>query len=139
MPDPSHPIPTHPVPFHDSAVQSFKSLTRGPKHPAVIICKQGREQKQFCHSFASPAIEPNNSLQCPRVKKYVFNTLPLLVRWFRSSCCAEVNLHALVDALEEQKKFLPLAELEPQLWYAPFPATAYHGMIEAQEEVHALR
>ncbi|CAM9216113.1 unnamed protein product [Ascophyllum nodosum] len=55
--------------------------------------------------------------------------------WSQRSKQRQVNLHALVDALEEQKKFLPLAELEPQLWYAPFPATAYHGMIEAQEEL----
>lgn len=41
----------------------------------------------------------------------------------------------MVAALALQKRFLPLAELEPQLWYEPFPASAYHGMVAAQEEV----
>lgn len=41
----------------------------------------------------------------------------------------------MVTALTLQKHYLPLAELEPQLWYDPFPASAYQGMVAAQEEV----
>lgn len=41
----------------------------------------------------------------------------------------------MVAALALQKRYLPLAELEPQLWYDPFPASAYQGMVAAQEEV----
>lgn len=28
-----------------------------------------------------------------------------------------------------------MAQLEPQLWYRPFDASAYQGMVAAQEEV----
>lgn len=41
----------------------------------------------------------------------------------------------MVGALTLQKRYLPLAELEPQLWYKPFSASAYQGMVAAQEEV----
>jgi len=44
----------------------------------------------------------------------------------------------MVAALALQKRYLPLAELEPQLWYDPFPASAYQGMVEAQEEVRNI-
>lgn len=43
----------------------------------------------------------------------------------------------MVAALTLQKSYLPLAELEPQLWYDPFPASAYQGMVAAQEEVRS--
>ena len=39
-------------------------------------------------------------------------------------------------ALGFQKQYLPLADLEPQLWYKPFHASAYQGMVDAQEEVN---
>ena len=48
---------------------------------------------------------------------------------------AEEFIQKMVTALALQKQFLPLAELEPQLWYKPFPASAYQGMVAAQEEV----
>eukprot|EP00904_Undaria_pinnatifida_P008100 jgi/Undpi1/441/HiC_scaffold_1.g00437.m1 len=38
-------------------------------------------------------------------------------------------------ALGFQKQYLPLADLEPQLWYKPFHASAYQGMVDAQEEL----
>lgn len=44
----------------------------------------------------------------------------------------------MVGALTLQKRYLPLAELEPQLWYDPFPASAYQGMVAAQEEVRGI-
>eukprot|EP00903_Cladosiphon_okamuranus_P012797 g11961.t1 len=44
-------------------------------------------------------------------------------------------IRKMVGALALQKHFLPLAELEPQLWYAPFQASAYQGMVAAQEEL----
>lgn len=43
----------------------------------------------------------------------------------------------MVSALSLQKHYLPLAELEPQLWYKPFPADAYQRVVEAEETVSA--
>ncbi|CAN0095711.1 unnamed protein product [Ectocarpus sp. 13 AM-2016] len=41
----------------------------------------------------------------------------------------------MVCALALQKRYLPLAELEPQLWFKAFPASAYQDMVAAQEEL----
>lgn len=43
----------------------------------------------------------------------------------------------MVTALSLQKLYLPLAELEPQLWYKPFPVEAYQRVLEAEEAVSA--
>ncbi|CAM9248881.1 unnamed protein product [Sphacelaria rigidula] len=45
------------------------------------------------------------------------------------------SLQELVAGLARQKHYILLAELEPQLWFEPFPSEAYHGMIAAQEEL----
>lgn len=44
----------------------------------------------------------------------------------------------MVRTLALQKKFLPLAELEPQLWYRPFHAITYRAMLDAEEEVFSV-
>lgn len=43
----------------------------------------------------------------------------------------------MVCSLALQKHYLPLAELEPQLWHEAFPASAYQDMVAAQEEVNS--
>ncbi|CAN0136242.1 unnamed protein product [Ectocarpus sp. 12 AP-2014] len=45
------------------------------------------------------------------------------------------SIRKMVCALALQKRYLPLAELEPQLWYKAFPASAYQDMVAAQEEL----
>lgn len=56
--------------------------------------------------------------------------------FYSMSCAIAVaSLQQMVASLKAQKQYLPLAELEPQLWYEPFPASAYHEMVAAQEEV----
>lgn len=52
-------------------------------------------------------------------------------------CRVAAWLLKLVSALDLQKHYLPVAEFEPQLWFPPFPASAYHEMISAQEEACA--
>lgn len=48
-------------------------------------------------------------------------------------------LQNLVTSLAHQKQFLPMAELEPQLWFQPFDSSAYQRMVTAEEEVKFWR
>ncbi|CAM9869512.1 unnamed protein product, partial [Hapterophycus canaliculatus] len=41
----------------------------------------------------------------------------------------------MASSLSLQKRYLPLAELEPQLWYKPFPASDYRRVVEAEEQL----
>lgn len=70
-----------------------------------------------------------------RANEFNCNKVQSLHSCFVLSCTVPAHLQKLVRSLALQKQFLPLAELEPQLWFRPFHGIAYQRMVEAQEEV----